>query len=80
MFGLGSGNTKSDEFLFDLEREIQDPKQGRELKELVVSRTKEVKQQLRGGADKDDFDSLGILLHAYTSLQKVIARVMKKKK
>ncbi len=77
MFGL-QGDKKGEEFVFDLEVEAKDPSQGRKLNELILSRTSEVKTILRSGKNQEEFDQFGVLLHGYTSLQKVIARVGKK--
>ena len=77
MFGLGKDN-KDDEFVFDFEADIKDPSLGRKLKEEIAQKTREVKDILRSGQNKEEFDQFGILLHGYTSLQKVMARVEKK--
>jgi len=79
MFGLGKEN-KDEEFVFDFEVDMKDPSLSRNLKEKVVQRTKEVKDILRSGQNKEEFDNFGILLHGYTSLQKVMARVEKNHK
>ncbi len=80
MFGLeGDKKKKGQEFVFDLEEDIKDGARGREIKETASGRVKEVKDILRNGNDKEDFDKFGILLHGYTSLQKVLARVGKKR-
>jgi len=77
MFGLGKGN-KDEEFEFDFEVDLKDGSLGRKMKENVAQKTKEVKNILRSGQNKEEFDKFGILLHGYTSLQKVMARVGKK--
>lgn len=80
MFGLGDSKGKKEpEFIFDLERDVKDPHAGRKLKEKVVQRIKEVKDLLRSGHEKERFDQFGLLLQGYTALQKVMARVSKKK-
>ncbi len=80
MFGLeGDKKKKNEEFVFDLENDLKDSKLGREIKETAAGRIKEVKAVLRNGKNKEDFDKFGILLHGYTSLQKVLARVNKKR-
>lgn len=78
MFGLQGDKSKGKEFVFDLEAEIKDPSKGRNLKEEASQRVKEVKDILRNGKNKEQFNKLGVLLHGYTSLQKVMARVSKK--
>lgn len=78
MFGL-QGDKKDDEFVFDLEIEVKDPSKGRKLKSTASDRIREVKDILRSGENQEQFNKFGILLHGYTSLQKVVARVSKKK-
>ncbi|NGX57945.1 MAG: hypothetical protein K940chlam3_00846 [Chlamydiae bacterium] len=77
MFGL-EGDKKGSDFVFDLETEVKDPSIGHKLKDKVTARTKEVKDILRSGDNKEQFDQFGVLLHGYTSLKKVMARVSKK--
>jgi len=76
MFGLGKDN-KGNEFVFDFEADVKDPSNGRKIKEDIAQKIREVKNILRSGQNKEEFDSFGILLHGYTSLQKVMARVGK---
>lgn len=79
MFGLEGKNKKTEGFVFDLEKEAKDPKLGRELKDKIIGRIRDVKAVLRGGQEKEDFDRFGQLLHGYTALQKVLSRVTSKK-
>jgi hypothetical protein len=75
MFGLEKEKDKK-KFVFDLEKEIKDkPGRGKEILEMVESRILEIKKNLREGANEKDFDKLGILLHGYASLQKVLRKV-----
>jgi len=80
MFGLGGDKKKQKEFEFDVEVEAKSPQKGRELKDYIINRTREVKNVLRSGEDQSNFDQYGVLLLGYTSLQKVITRVNTKKK
>lgn len=78
MYGLedkGGG----DAFMFDLELEIKDtPGRGKELLEKAEKRMQEIKTALRQGeSEKKDFENLGVLLHGYTALQKVLKKVVK---
>ncbi|MEC7839981.1 MAG: DUF5398 domain-containing protein [Chlamydiota bacterium] len=76
MFGLENkkeGDSPK-EFVFDLESDLKDTKKGKEFKKNVEGKIQKIKQVLRGGCAKDDFDQYGILLHGYTSLLKVLAR------
>ena len=76
MFGMEK-ETK-EKFAFDLEKEIKEkPNRGKEILEKAEKRIHEIKKLLREGQNEKDFDRLGILLHGYTALQKVIRKVAK---
>lgn len=53
------------------------PVSGKEILEKAEKRIHEIKKLLREGQNEKDFDRLGILLHGYTALQKVIRKVAK---
>jgi hypothetical protein len=76
MFGLEDQqkNKGAPEFVFELEKELKDPKKHREIKKRIEQQIQEIKEQLRGGAEKQDFDQLGLMLHGYTSLLKIMSR------
>lgn len=75
MFGLENQKKKKVEpFVFELEKELKDPKKHREIKQRVENRIQEIKTTLKSGENKEEFDKLGVLLHGYTSLLKVMAR------
>lgn len=76
MYGL---EKKSEErFAFDLEKEIKKkPQQGKQILEKAETRIAEIKKTLREGANEKDFDRLGVLLHGYAALQKILKKVMK---
>lgn len=75
MFGLESQKKKKPEtFVFDLEKDLKDTKQNRALKEKIEKRIQEIKNVLKSGENKEEFDMFGVLLHGYTSLLKVMAR------
>ncbi len=74
MFGLEK--KPGEKFAFDLEKEIKEkPSRGKEILENVEKRLLEIKKNLREGASEKDFDKLGILLHGYAALQKVLRKV-----
>ncbi len=76
MYGLEK--KPGDKFTFDLEKEIlEKPARGKEILAKVEKRIHEIKKQLREGASEKEFDQLGILLHGYASLQKVLRKVAK---
>ncbi len=80
MFGLEDQkkNKKAEPFVFDLEKDLKDPKKHREIKQKVENRIQRIKEQLKSGENKEEFDQFGILLHGYTSLLKVMARCIAK--
>ena len=74
MFGLEK--KPGEKFAFDLEKEMKEhPSRGKEILEKVEKRIQEMKKHLREGANEKDFDQLGILLHGYAALQKVLRKV-----
>lgn len=76
MYGLEK--KPGERFEFDLEKEIKkDPIQGKKILEKAEHRMQEIKKLLREGANEKDFDKLGILLHGYSALQKVLKKVAK---
>lgn len=77
MFGLGK-DKDSTEFVFDIEKEVEDPQKRRDLNDLIQNRIQKIKMALRSGQDEEEFEKLGTLLHGYTSLVKVIARIKPK--
>lgn len=77
MFGLEK--KPKARFEFDLEKDLKsDPHKLGELSKTVESRVQEVKQLLRQGTSGPSFDQLGILLHGYAALQRVLNRMAKK--
>jgi len=76
MYGLEK--QPEERFAFDLEKEIKEkPNRSKEILEKVEKRMHEIKHALREGQNEKDFDRLGILLHGYAALQKVIRKVAK---
>ena len=76
MYGLGKEPKKK--FAFDLEKEIKEqPTHGQKILDKAEQRMLEIKKQLREGVESKDFDQLGILLHGYAALQKVLKKAMK---
>ncbi|NGX46070.1 MAG: hypothetical protein K940chlam2_01252 [Chlamydiae bacterium] len=78
MYGLEK--KPSGPFEFDLEIDLKkDPKKTKELNKSVDERMGKLKTLLRQGAENDDFDDYGVLLHGYAALQRVLKRVSEKK-
>lgn len=66
-------------FEFDLEADLRkDPSKAHNLLKMVEQKIVEIKNNLRQGAQSADFDKLGVLLHGYTALQKVLNKAQKK--
>lgn len=75
MFGLeDQKKKKNEEFTFDLEKEFKTAKKNQELKKKIEAKIQRLKEVLRGGENKEEFDKFGVLLHGYTSLLKVMSR------
>jgi hypothetical protein len=77
MFGLedDSKGKKTEDFVFDLEKELESKAKHKSIIDLVENRIQKVKEILRTGDNKDEFDKFGALLHGYTALLKVTSRV-----
>lgn len=74
----GAEQKKAEKFMFDLELELQkDAKKKKHLIDTAERRAHEIKTLLREGKDGEQLDRLGILLHGYTSLQKVLKKIGK---
>jgi len=80
MLGMGEKRKKAPEFVFELEKELASPEQHKQIKERVEGRIQEIKKALRDGANRKEFETLGLILHGYTALLKVMSRVSPKGK
>lgn len=75
MFGLEKQKKKKvEEFIFELEKELKTVRKHQEIKKNVESKIQKIKESLREGENREEYDSLGILLYGYTSLLKVMSR------
>lgn len=75
MFGLENKQKKKpEEFVFELEKELQNPAKHKALKEKVEHKIQELKKILRDGENKKEFERFGLILHGYTALLKVMSR------
>lgn len=79
MFGLEK-NKKPSFFEFDLEKDLKDDKKQSDLKLMVENHIQEIKKQIRQGASSEEFEKLGVLLHGYSALLKILTRMGKKNK
>jgi uncharacterized protein DUF5398 len=78
MYGLEKkGNAP---FEFQIETDIrEDPSKAKQLLKKVDEIMHEIKNSLRQGASSEDFDALGVMLHGFASLQKVLKKIITKK-
>lgn len=65
---------KNAEFVFELEKELGITKKHQEIKKRAEAKLQKLKERLRSGSEKEEFDRYGVLLHGYASLLKVISR------
>ncbi len=67
-------------FEFDLEKDLKgNPTKAKELLKTIEGRIQEIKNTLRQGTGSEDFDKLGVVLHGFAALQKVLTRIANKK-
>ena len=72
---------KPDEpFKFDLELDLtKDAVLAKALVKDIDERLNKLKKLLREGAENEDFDEYGVLLHGYFALQKILKKSIEKK-
>jgi len=58
----------------EIEIELKTLPKHKEIKQKIEERIQKIKDALRAGENKEEFDHYGILLHGYTSLLKVMSR------
>lgn len=81
MFGMEKnkdGKKKTDDYLYDLEKDLKDGTNMRQFKQKTDERVQTLKSMLRQGEDKKQFDDAQVLLHAYLAMQKVVQRLNRK--
>jgi hypothetical protein len=74
MFGMEKKPKETMTFVFDLEKELENPDRRRELAQQIQSRVQRIKDILHKGSKKEEFDQLGILLNGYHALAIVLGR------
>jgi len=78
MFGMGDKKKKDKEvFLFDVEKELQNKDKQVEYAKRIEKKVLYIKDLLRKGSKKDEFDHLGVLLNGYHALAVVLGRAAK---
>ena len=76
MYGLEKN--KRERFSFDLEVELKKkPERKKQILTKVEKHMHDIKQELRETAAGKSSDQLGVILHAYTALQKVLKKISK---
>jgi hypothetical protein len=76
MFGLEKQPNNKKIFEFDLEKEMQDPKNKNKVEKEIADKISDIKNILRQGVSDDEtFEKYGTLLRGYAALQKVINRI-----
>jgi len=83
MFGMEKKPKESAAFVFDLEKELENPDRRKDLASQIQVRVQRIKEILHKGSKKEEFDQLGILLNGYHALAIVLGRATqgpKKKK
>lgn len=82
MFGLEGQQKKkkAEEFVFELEKELKDPKKHQEIKAKIEKRIQKIKDSLRSGDDQQEFDRFGLLLQGYNAILKIMSRSKAKSK
>jgi hypothetical protein len=75
MFGMEKQKKKgAPPFLFDLEVELKDPEKQKDYAKRIEERVGKIKDLLRKGSKKEEYDQLGILLNGYHALAVVLGR------
>lgn len=76
MFGMEKQKKKGKEqpFLFDLEIELKDKDKARDYAKRIENRINKIKETLRKGSKKEEYDALGLLLNGYHALAVVMGR------
>ena len=76
MYGLEK--KAGEKFEFDLEDEIKkSPEKAKKVLDKIEKQIHEIKASLKKGVSKEESEELGVLLHGYVALQKVLTRVVK---
>lgn len=73
MFGLEKGKKKEYKF-FDLEKDLESPMKAKDILKKAEEHIHELKNQIRKGANSEEFEKLGVLLHGYSALMKILTR------
>lgn len=84
MFGMEKSKQnkgeKKGEFLFDMEKELHDVAKQKEHAKHIEERVHRIKELLRSGKKKEEFDDLGTLLNGYHAMAVVFGKAAAPKK
>ncbi len=78
MFGLKK-DTKPKIFEFDLEKDLKDDGKQKAVMQKAEKQVLTIKSQLREGSDSTSFEHLGLLLHGYSALLKIVSNITNNK-
>jgi len=77
MFGMETKKKSTALFLFDLEKELQEKPKQKEYAKRIEKRVNRIRELLRTGSKKEEFNDLGVLLNGYHALAIVLGRAAK---
>jgi hypothetical protein len=77
MFGMESKKKAKAIFQFDLEKELEEKPKQKEYAKRIEKRVLKIKDLLRTGSKKEEFNKLGVLLNGYHALAIVLGRAAK---
>jgi hypothetical protein len=80
MFGMEKKTKEAQVFVFDIEKNLNDPVQRNILAKRIEERVRTLKDLLHGGSSKEVFEKLGILLNGYHALALVLSRASQEPK
>jgi len=76
MFGMEKQKKKgAAPFLFDLEKELKEIEKQKEYAKRIEERVGKIKEALRKGSKKEEYEYLGVLLNGYHALAMTLGRV-----
>lgn len=75
MFGMEKQKKKgASPFVFDLEKDLTDVEKQKEYAKRIAERITKIKDHLRKGSKKEEYEYLGVLLNGYHALAIVLGR------
>lgn len=75
MFGMEKQKKKGlAPFVFDIEKDLSDIEKQKEYAKRIEERITRIKEALRKGSKKEEFEHLGVLLNGYHALAIILGR------